>query len=421
MITKRTATAASLLMSLSLLGTVAGCGSTASSAKTNTGGSASSGKTLTVGYIDDFTGPLGIYGKQDFNGAKLAVQQFNASGGLNGTKIKLVSADAKTSQSEAVTQMRNMIYNQHIKFIMNGLDSAECVAMGKLAAQTKTVFTSFCGADNFVVKDGNPWSFRIVNMGAKTQSYSAAAYAHQHFPNKKRWYLIANDYSFGRQAVSIFEQRMKQLEPDVQFVGTSYVPLNATDYTPYITAILQKHPDAIFDAWANGIPFWKQAAPYHLSQKIQIVGGYWGGTNELAFLSKSEVPVGAIVGGIPWYGIHNKANTTFVNDFKSAFGKYPQSSNYFAYMSAEGLLQAMKKANSTDPAKVRQALSTLTMNTPIGKLTMDPWDNQGVAPYFLGVVSWDAKANQGRDINIVPVNTTSFMPTKAQVAASRKS
>lgn len=411
---------------LAAVGLLASCGSssTASNGTSANSGSAttaqSSGQTIKVGFIDDFSGALGIYGNVDYEGVQLAVDQFNAKGGLNGTKIELVRADAKTDQATAVQDMRNMIYNQNIHYVINGLDSAECGALAPLAAQTKTVLVSWCGADSYILKDGTPWSFRIANMGSQTQSFSAAAYAAQHFPNKKKWYLIANDYSFGRQAVALFKQRLQQLEPDVQFVGESYVPLTATDYTPYITAIIQKHPDALFDAWANGIPFWKQAASYQLSKSIQIVGGYWGGTDELVSLTQAQVPVGAVVGGIPWYAINSPENTAFVQAFQHQFTKPPESASYWGYITGEGLVNAMSQAKSSDPTKVRDALSHLSMKTPIGQLTMDSWDNQGVAPYYLGVVSWDSAANQGRVSDATPVDTSSFMPTQSEVTQARK-
>ena len=166
---KRYTVSFGLLLSVGLL---ASCGSSSSSAsKASNSGSAttgaSSGKTIKIGYIDDFSGVLGHYGPLDYEGVQLAVDQFNANGGLNGAKVQLVKADAKSTQAVAVQDMRTMVYNQNIHLIINGLDSAECGAMAPLAAQTKTVLASWCGADSFILKDGNPWTFRITCLARR--------------------------------------------------------------------------------------------------------------------------------------------------------------------------------------------------------------------------------------------------------------
>ena len=85
----------------------------------------------------------------------------------------------------------------------------------------------------------------------------------------KRWFTIAGDYSFGRDAAGVFVEFLKKFNPDVQIVGQAWPKLGEPDYTPNINAIMATKPDAVINwFWGADITtFLKQASMYGLLDK----------------------------------------------------------------------------------------------------------------------------------------------------------
>jgi branched-chain amino acid transport system substrate-binding protein len=413
---------------------LAGCGGGASKPAASSaapasggGGSAASasssakGTPVKIAYLDDFTGALGVYGKADQAAVQLAVDQVNAKGGLLGHPIDLLVRDDQTSESQAVAQARDVIYSDHVNFILHGLNSGECDGVGQLAAQNHIVMLSFCGIDNFTTTQATPWTFRAVNFDTRVQAGAAAKYISQNYPNVKRWYLMATS-TFGPTTLSEFKAAMAKDMPGATFIGTSLPAVTTTDYTPYITAMLSSHAQGVFYALANGIPFWKQAASYNLPSHFQLmISPLWGAQAELGYYTKAEAPVGAVIDGIPWYGIKNAANSAFVPAYEKAFGSPPIPPVYLAYTSMEFLLQAVQKAGTLNEAAVAKTLASLKLDTPMGTIAMDPWDHQGAGSFWFGKVAWDSQANQARMTDISTMPAQQFLPSQAEFAALKKS
>ena len=85
----------------------------------------------------------------------------------------------------------------------------------------------------------------------------------------KRWFTIAGDYTFGRDAVGVFVEFLKKLNPDVQIAGQAWPKLGEADYTPNINAIVAAKPDVIINwLWGADITtFLKQVSMYGLLDK----------------------------------------------------------------------------------------------------------------------------------------------------------
>lgn len=384
------------------------------------GALAQSGTPITFGLIAEQSGPLGFYGMETTRAAEIAVAQINASGGLLGHPVKLIARDSKTTVTEAVRQARDLLYTENVDFLFHSINSGECVAVGNIAKQANKIAFSNCANEDFTGKDGGPTLFRVPNITARTQGYAAVAYVRDHMPgNGKRVYTIAHDFAFGRETVDMVHKRLMELDPTTQFVGEAWPKMSEASYASYITAMIDAKPDVVFYSWAFGIPFWQQSASYKLPEKFALVSSYWGGSDDLATLPKEAIPVGAVMGGFPWYAIDDPANAAFVQAYQDAYKKPPFTAAYMEYITMQMFRAAVAKAGSLDNAALIRALEGLSVNTVVGPVTIRNFDHQGTTPLWTGRAAWDEKRGIGVLADIVKLPTAAFLPTEEEVRKSR--
>jgi branched-chain amino acid transport system substrate-binding protein len=209
------------------------------------------------------------------------------------------------------------------------------------------------------------------------------------------------------------------LNPNAVLVGESFVKITETDYSPYIAKLKGAKPDIAFTAWAAASSFVKQAKPAGVFDEIQVVNPAWV-LGELVSWPKEDVPKGAILGGTPWYAINNPENAAFVDIIKNLFKLAPTDCEYFTYISTMFGLEAIKKAGTADKEKIVSVLEGLTLNTPVGKVTLRDFDHQSTYPFFLGRAAWSDQYGYGILENVERFSVEDALPTKAAVEAARK-
>ena len=92
-------------------------------------------ENIKVGLISSLSGPVAIYGQTTYNGIKLAVEQLNAAGGINGNKIELIVEDDKGDPAEAVTAAKRLISEKKVVAILGPIISTTCLAVAPIAQQ----------------------------------------------------------------------------------------------------------------------------------------------------------------------------------------------------------------------------------------------------------------------------------------------
>ncbi|OGA85824.1 MAG: hypothetical protein A3G27_14320 [Betaproteobacteria bacterium RIFCSPLOWO2_12_FULL_66_14] len=398
---------------------IAGFG--AAPAQAQASASAPAGKPVKIGLIAELTGALSFYGTETNRTAALLVNHMNASGGLLGRPVELLVRDSKSTVTDAVRHARDLLLTEDVDFLMHSISSAECIAVGNAAKQAKKIVLSNCANDDFTGKEGNEYAFRLPNITTRTQGYAAAEYAfNNHKSRGNRYYTIAADFAFGRLVVAAFKERLLALNPQAQFIGEAWPKLNEASYTPFITALIEARPDVVFFAWANGIPFWQQSAPYELPKKFAMVSSYWGGSDELQVLAKEAVPVGAVLGGFPWYAINNPANTAFVDMYRKAHSKPPLTASYFQHISMQALRLAVEKAKTIETQAVIRALEGLQFDSVVGPVSIRPFEHQGTTAHWTGKAAWDESRKMGVLSEIIRLPTDKFLRSEDEIRKLRR-
>src|SRR6201996_9037826 len=269
---------------------IAACGSSGGTGSSGGGsggggGGSSSGGTVKLGFIGTMSGPLAQIGDDMQDGAKVAVQQINAAGGVDGgKKLVLVTKDDQLTPATGATDARELVQSGD-KLILGMLDSSICLAVAPVVQSLGgDTIGSVCSSDPLVgpkraVK--NYWSLAITN----TVSCSALAKViAQEYPDIKTIDLFGYNYITGHEIATECVNDMKSDGLSASARKSYWVPLASETYTSQISALSQSLSGpakgrALFLATygAGTTAFLKQAAPFHLTQKYEAVitnGGY---------------------------------------------------------------------------------------------------------------------------------------------------
>ena len=111
-----------------------GCGGGGDSAGGSGGGDkAAAGDEIVIGSNFELTGNVAQYGANANNGLKLAIKEVNDAGGVNGKKIKIVEADAKSEAAEAVNAATKLISDEKVVAIVGPAVTANVIAESQVA------------------------------------------------------------------------------------------------------------------------------------------------------------------------------------------------------------------------------------------------------------------------------------------------
>ena len=326
---------------------------------------------------------LGIACKQ---GAELAVKEINAKGGVLGKKFELLMADSKANVQELVSLSKRYIQKDQVNFLFGVVSSGGSLAVAEVAKQEKVIFMDTVASTDTLTKEKwNRYTFRAGTCNSQ-EANSLALYAAQKHKNLTKFYNIGPDYEYGRTMWDLFKAKTKEANPKAEFVGEQWPKLFVPDYTPYINAILQAKPDAVFCSLWGGdlVAFIKQAKPYGVFEKMKWIIATGGDITVAKALGK-DMPTGMIVD--QRYYFHwpaTKTNQDFVKAYRAEFNDYPSAWAAEGYDAVQFLAAAIGKAGSLETDKVIAALEGLTLELPRGKATLRKEDHQLSSDFMVG-------------------------------------
>ena len=354
-------------------------------------------KAIKVGMPMPLSGPPALFGEPASKGAMMFVEEINAKGGVLGRKIELLTRDSKGDANEAVRQARELILKDNVDFLVGTLTSAEGPAVSVVAKENKIVFIApIPKTDQLTAKDKlHPYVFRVA--ANTTMEGRSAAEIVAKWPVTKIA-TISPDYAYGQDVTKSFVEHMKKIKPSVQIVDQQWPKLGEADYTPFINAQLAKKPEAVFSSLWGGhfVTFAKQAKPlnYFDAIKYNFIGVGEAGSPESTKSMGKDYPVG--IWGNSYDAFYWDTATPAHRDYTARLSKYlkdeyPSSWAVQGYIGLQFLTEAIKKANSTESDKVSKALLGLSVDTPVGKLTIRESDHQANRGQLYGKTVMDPK------------------------------
>lgn len=345
---------------------------------------------LVIGIQGPETGNLAVYGQKTLAGAKLAVDEINASGGVNGKTIKLINYDSRGDKAEAANATQRLINKDKVCGIIGEPTSGATFVIGPIADRAKTVLIS-AGATAKGVTDNKPFVFRNTLLDSDGGP-ATIKFVMDKFGWKKFALItsVNNDYSVGLTA--IFKKAVKDFGGNIVVEQT--ISDGDTDFSAQITAIKPYKPEAIIFSgyYPEGSLILLETRKQGLN--VPIIGG-----DGLLAPDLWNVAKDAAIGSIVYAGFSPEAKAKKVQEFV----KKMESRGGADMFSAQGydavylLANAMRKAKVTDctdvkqRVKMRDALANIpSFDGVSGQMKFDKEGNAIKKPFIQAV---DKKAD----------------------------
>jgi branched-chain amino acid transport system substrate-binding protein len=349
-------------------------------------------------------------------GMELAVEEINASGGVNGKKIQLIVRDDNANPGDAVRAAEELISREKVDVLTGSFLSNIGLALTDFAKQKKFFFLAAEPlTDKIVWQNGNRYTFRLR---ASTYMQVAMLVPEAAAMKKKRWAIVYPNYEYGQSAAASFKTLLKAAQPDVEFVAEQATPLGRVDAGSVVQALSDAKPDAVFNVLfgADLSKFVREGNTRGLFQGRDVVSLLTGEPEYLDPL-KEETPNGWLVTGYPWYGIQTPEHKAFFLAYHAKYKDYPRLGSVVGYTAIKSLAEGMKKARSTDTEKMIAAFRGLRVSTPFGPVVYRTQDHQSTMGAFVGRTK--NEGGKGTMVDYRYVDGSKVQPSDAEVKKLR--
>jgi branched-chain amino acid transport system substrate-binding protein len=353
----------------------AGCG------KSGGSGDAAAG-TIKVGEFASLTGKEASFGQSSHKGTLLAIDEINAAGGVLGKKIDLVYEDNQSQPGQSATVVRKLITRDNVVAVLGEVASGRSLEAAPICQQYKIPQISPSSTNPKVTEMGD-YIFRVCFIDP-FQGTVMAKFAENTLKAKRVAMLsdAASAYSAGLGQYF----REKFLADGNQLVIEQKYSGGDKDFKAQLTAIKAANPEAIF------VPGYYTEAGLIVLQARQL-----GITVPLFGGDGWEAPELIQIGGSSlegcYYSTHyspqdkSEAVQTFVKQFQAKNnGETPDAMAALGYDSALVLADAIKRAGTTESAKLRDAIAaTKDFSGATGKTTLDEHRNATKAAVIITI------------------------------------
>jgi branched-chain amino acid transport system substrate-binding protein len=321
-----------------------------------------------IGHVAPLTGPIAHLGKDNENGARLALEEINKAGlTIDGKKVVLTLVPEDDAEDpKTATQVAQKLVDAKVVGVVGHLNSGTSIPASKIYSDAGITQISPSSTNPDYTKQGFKTTYRLVATDAQ-QGPALGNYVSKTL-NAKTVAIIDDSSQYGKGLADEFEKTVKA--SGVKVVTREASNNKATDFKAILTKVKGSKPDVIMYGGmdATGGPLVKQAA--ELGIKAKIVGGDGMCTEKLAELAgDAVVNVTCSEAGKALSKMAQGAD--FQKRYKERFNSDVQIYAPFTYDAVYVLVDAMKRANSTDPAKILVVMPETKMTGLIGNIAFD--------------------------------------------------
>ena len=358
---------------------------------------AQSGQPVKIGLLATLEGPFAAGGADGMRGAEMAIKQ--RGGVVAGRKIELLKASSDAKPDVAVNATRKLVEQDKVDIMVGPLSGGEGIAVKEYSKTQPniTFINGSSGAQAATLVNPSPNFFRFNTEGAQWMVGLGKATLDKGY---KRVMVIAEDYAFPYSQVQGFMSEYCRLGGKVPV--KAWVPLGGKDYASVIARI-PNDVDALVVVLggADAVNFLNQ---YEAAggDKPMVGGSITVSQDVLNYKGKRRDSLVGTIAGSPIADAYDGAEfKAFVADYQKNYpvssGAYPSPSlfalvYYINMKAALDGLEAVKGDLSDGQKKYREALSQMTLKTPVGDVKLDA-NRQAIGTTFITEVVKDAQGN----------------------------
>lgn len=351
---------------------------------------------IKVGYQAIMSGTLAGYGEFHKMGVIMAMEEINASGGIEGNKLEVEFRDSTLKKPQAIKNARYFVDSWGADFLAGVDSSGQALALAPIMKELDRVIIVTHAAtekltEREVYKNGIKQIFRICTP--TYQDGNAAAFVAKDLP-AKTWATISPKYEYGYTCWNMFKNTLSKLKGDVSFVAESWAPFGTTDFRAHINTILDAKPEGLYSTeWAGElITFVKQAKEAGLFDKIKCVMFPVGAAMDVLEGLGKEMPDNIWISGRYFFMYpQNKRNTEWVKKFHKRWNHYPAYVSETGYSAMYAIKKAVEEAGSKDTKDVIQALEGMMLDSPAGYRIFRKEDHQAMYDVPWGLTTSDPR------------------------------
>jgi branched-chain amino acid transport system substrate-binding protein len=302
---------------------------------------------IKIGHLTPLTGFLGALGAYAQLGLRMAEEEINASGGVMGRQLEIISEDS-VNPATGATKAQRMLDQDGVAFLMGEINSAVAATIMQVAARNKRLFLQIgARSDALRGKNCNRYTFHVDIPSAVMVNSVGKALVRDGMMKDKKFFTLTADYLFGHDLAASARRFFN--ENGGNLIGDDLVATDVTDFSPYLLKIRQAKPDIVCSNLAGNqvTNLIKQYAEFGLP--FPIVGF---NLNTADAWAAGE---GNLSGTWPtvWYHtLDVPASKTFVANFIKKYGKPPENHAWIEYISLKIMAQAIAETKGTDTDKL---------------------------------------------------------------------
>jgi branched-chain amino acid transport system substrate-binding protein len=305
---------------------------------------------IKVGLVTEITGPNAESGAYSVNGAKLALEEINAAGGVNGRKLELQVSDSQSTNPGAVLALSKMVSEGGYTAFIGPVRSTQIQAMAP-TIQKAGLPMMIGGTDPGLTHSGNKWVFRC----RPNDAYSAKVIAEYGTKElgRKKWAVVHATDAFGTGGKNALVDALKErgVTPALVQGFTS----NTQDFTPIILALKQSGADVI----GTYIPNSPDVGIFAKQLRQLGVNAEWIGSPSVVTETAMKLGQEALHGTYSVSDFTPDANAeakAYAEKYKQKYGMEPDFYSAWTFDAMHLIAEAIKKANDTKPEALRNAI-----------------------------------------------------------------
>lgn len=354
---------------------------------------------IKVGLVAPLTGDVKTFGESTKNAFTMAVDEVNAQGGINGKQIKAYITDDKNDPTEAANAGSKLINQDGAKFIIGSVASKCSIPLSLVCQAAGAVMISSASTNPRVTvnDDGSRKSniFRACFIDP-FQGSVAAKFALDHLKVKTAaiLYDVGNDYVKGLAEFFMADF----VKGGGKIVGYESYTKDDTDFSALLTKIKEANPEMLFvpDYYNKVALIAKQARQFGI-KSVMMGGDGWDSPEML------KIAGDAIVGS--YFTNHYSSDDPrpevqdWVQKYEKTYGNRPDALATLAYDATLLMIEALKRAQSEEPMKVRDALQQIRdFKCVSGSISFDEFGN----PIKSAVILQYTKTGQAYVATVTP-------------------